>query len=117
MMSVIRFFATLFSVLLLFSCGLIAQSKHGASPGKLVGNIVDMYRAAVVITHESEQDEILKAKVDSRGHFEISLAPGYYDVLVAADGFRPACKRVWIQSDQTISFSPHLNINEETMQH
>ena len=46
--------------------------------------------------------------IDNAGQFRISLAPGLYDVFVAAAGFAPTCTVISIRSGEVIRFEPRL---------
>jgi hypothetical protein len=44
------------------------------------------------------------SKVDQEGRFELPLAPGLYDVFIAAGAFLPQCKVVEITADHAATF-------------
>jgi len=99
-----------------------ALPGHAQPPGatKLVGQVVDSYerapisRAFVVIHRDGGQEDQVVA-VDSNGRYEVELVPGY-DVMVGANSFAPACKRVEIVYGKTSHFNPKLSPDTEHME-
>lgn len=100
-----------------------ALPGYAQKPGepKLVGQVVDSYervpisRAFVVIHREGRQgDQVVT--VDSKGKYEVELVPGYYDVMVGANEFAPACKRVEILDGKTVHFNPKLSPDSEHLE-
>lgn len=53
----------------------------------------------------------LTAETDSRGSFQIELAPGFYDVFVSAMGFSPVCRKIRIKPGQVATFNPKLEVD------
>jgi len=51
--------------------------------------------------------------IDKAGQFRISLAPGLYDVFVAAAGFAPTCTVVEVRSGEVTRFDPRLGPDTE----
>ena len=62
---------------------------------------------AFVLVHQPEGKKDFIVKV-SNGKFELSLAPGLYDVFVSASGFAPTCQRIKISAGQSAAFNPRL---------
>jgi hypothetical protein len=87
--------------------------------GKLAGNVADTSEApiryAFVLVHGSITGNVT-VKINERGEFDVSLAPGLYDVFVAADGFAPVCKKIEIKVDASAVFKPGLEPDSEHLQ-
>lgn len=47
-------------------------------------------------------------KTDTHGAFYAEIPPGFYDILVAAPGFSPDCKKIRLKPDQNASFNSKL---------
>ena len=113
-----------FGLFLSLSCCLFgsAQTKPDIShAGILSGDVADAFEnapipRAVVFLRGSGKREIIPIKIDSDGKFELSLAPGYYDIFVGADGFVPMCKVISMESEKTTKFSARLGTDSEHMQ-
>lgn len=88
--------------------------------GRLAGNVADTYeevpiRYAFVLVHRSITGN-MTVKINERGEFDVSLAPGLYDVFVAADGFAPVCKKIEIKANASAVFKPRLEPDSEHLQ-
>jgi hypothetical protein len=113
-----------FGLFISLSCCLTgsAQTKSDIShAGILSGEVADASEnapipRAVLFLRGSGKREIIPIKLDSEGKFELSLAPGYYDIFVAADGFVPMCKVISMESEKTTKFSARLGPDSEHMQ-
>jgi hypothetical protein len=108
--------------LLLFA-GLAAISQTGqkVGDGKLQGDVADMaenapIQYAFILVHSGSRKEDVTAKVDANGQYELQLAPGLYDVFVAAEGFAPSCKKVQVVVDGTTTFRARLKPDTEHLQ-
>jgi carboxypeptidase family protein len=100
-----------------------AQST-GASEGVLSGIVADKAEDApipyaFVYVHGAYKKARADTSVpiDNAGRFRISLAPGPYDVFVAAAGFAPTCTIVSIRSGEETSFEPRLDPDFEHSEH
>ena len=105
-------FALFVLVLAALSSGASAQSTPRAVEGKLTGQVNDAVAnapvaKAFVLVHQPEGKKDFIVKI-SNGKFELSLAPGLYDVFVSASGFAPTCKRIKISAGQSAAFNPRL---------
>jgi hypothetical protein len=83
-----------------------------ASEGKLIGDVADKAEntpipKAFMLVHRPDGQKDVIVKV-SDGRFQLSLAPGLYDVFVAASGFAPSCKKMQISQGQTAVFKARL---------
>jgi catecholate siderophore receptor len=71
-----------------------------SQPGRLSGRIVDQTGAplasARVIVKTVGTDAVRQVTTDSDGRFTLDLEPGEYSVLVSADGFQQAERRITI---------------------
>src|SRR5262245_44106121 len=54
----------------------------------------DSSGSSVGLTTNAGPFQDTKVKTDQRGHFEVTLPPGFYDVMVSANAFSPQCKKV-----------------------
>jgi hypothetical protein len=98
-----------------------SQTVRSQMEGELTGTVTDIGEGApipkaYVLVHSEATNKDVGEKVSSRARFDVSLEPGDYDVLIAAPGFAPACKRVEIKSATTTDFSPKLGPDTEHMQ-
>ena len=71
---------------------------------------------AFVLVHQHSGSDDHKANIDSKGRFNMRLAPGLYDVFVAADGFAPDCKRVKVVMGKTTTFNVALSPDIEHLE-
>jgi len=113
--------------LLLLFC---APCALGAPKTGIVGTITDENGAALsghlatrVLVHwdASGSDTGLKSnagipkdivvEVDSTGHFEVTLPPGFYDVFVSAMAFSPKCRKVRVRAGEVVTFDAKLRID------
>jgi hypothetical protein len=85
------------------------------SQGVLTGVVADKAENApipyaFVYIHGAYKKAHIDASIpiDNAGRFRISLAPGLYDVFVAAVGFAPTCAIVSIRSGEVTTFLPRL---------
>lgn len=105
---------------ILLISGLPGQAQPPGAT-KLVGQVVDNYerapigRAFVVIHREGDQEDQVVA-VDSKGRYEVELVPGYYDVMIGANEFAPACKKVYVIDGKSTHFNPRLSPDTEHME-
>lgn len=53
------------------------------------------------------EDRFLKS--DTHGVFYAEIPPGFYDVLVAAPGFSPDCRKIRLQPAQNATFNSKLH--------
>lgn len=87
-----------------------AQSKLG--PPSLSGNIssdVGMpIENANIWIHDWKGKSFFNVESDKKGYYMVNLPHGVYFVLIAAPGFTPVCKRIWVQEDKPIQFSVHM---------
>ena len=88
------------------------QGVPRASEGKLIGDVADKAENAPIpkafmLVHRPDGQKDVIVKV-SDGRFQLSLAPGLYDVFVAASGFSPSCKKMQISQGQTAVFKARL---------
>jgi hypothetical protein len=97
------------------------QGLPRLSQGKLVGDVADKAEnapipKAFVLIHPDFQDQkdVIIKVVDSR--FQLSLAPGLYDVFVASSGFAPSCKKIKVSEGHTTAFKPRLEPDSEHME-
>lgn len=105
----------------LLACGLTvsaATARSEASKGILDGDVADAIEgapisSAFVLIHRGGGSRDTVVRLEPSGKFQVPLAPGRYDIFVAADGFVPTCKVVEIVSDQTTQFSPRLRADVE----
>ena len=86
--------------------------------GNLMGNVADVIENAAlprafVYIHGTGGNQNNVVKLDSTGKFVLSLAPGLYDVFVAADGFSPMCKKIRIDPGETTQFVAKLRADVE----
>ena len=98
-----------------------SQSDTNQAEGRLTGTVTDVGEGAqiseaYVTVHSETTSKDVGQKVSSQGRFNVSLRPGYYDVLISAPGFTPACRRVVIKSVTATDFSPKLGADTEHMQ-
>jgi hypothetical protein len=105
-----------------FSIMCFAQAGTDATNGQLEGTVADAAEGvpipyAYVLIHANVGEKEIVAKVNSRGKFVFSLEPGLYDVLVAATGFAPTCRKLEITRGKTIEFNSRLEPDEEHLQH
>lgn len=114
---------SLLIVLLISASAGYTQAPRATSSDKtkLVGQVVDSDERApitnaFVVIHGEEGQEDQVATVDSKGHYEVELIPGYYNVLVGAREFAPTCKRVEIVRGRTAHFSPKLSPDFEHLE-
>jgi hypothetical protein len=80
--------------------------------GKLSGEVAEASAnaplgKAFVLVHQPEGKKDFIVKV-SNGRFELSLAPGRYDVFVSAEGFAPTCAAIRVTAGETASYKPRL---------
>lgn len=104
-----------------FFLALCLVSSHGQiagnQTGKLTGDVADVVekipipRAFVYIHGGGIGNPVIG--LDRRGRFEVALAPGFYDVFVAADGFVPSCRKIRIRSQETVTFQVRLQADTE----
>ncbi len=99
-------------ILAALSSGVGGQSTPHTLEGKLTGQVSDATAnapivKAFVLVHQPEGKKDFIVKV-SNGKFELSLAPGLYDVFVSASGFAPTCQRIRISAGQSAAFNPRL---------
>jgi hypothetical protein len=113
-------------VCLAFGVTGIAQTAATGQNGTLSGDVTYVddgapIRNAYVVIHRHESTGVgvtdTNARVDSKGMFEFSLAPGLYDVMVAASAFAPTCKKIEITSGKSTEFKPRLEADDEHLQH
>lgn len=71
---------------------------------------------AHVWIHEQSGKSSLTARLDKAGQFSIQLSAGYYDVLFAAPGFAPSCKKIWIRPDSPVKVKVNLGPDKENSQ-
>jgi hypothetical protein len=89
--------------------------------GKLVGDVADAFEGApipqafvFVRGWGGVGDRVVE--LSAKGGFELPLAPGPYDVFVAAQGFAPACKKVAIVSGRSVQLKAKLRVDSEHME-
>ena len=58
----------------------------------------------------------MSAHPDGRGRFQLKLAPGLYNIFVAADGFAPRCKVIEMKASQVTSYRVKLEPDSEHLQ-
>jgi hypothetical protein len=97
------------------------QGLPRTSQGKLVGDVADKAEnapisKAFVLVHPDFQDQKDVTIKVSDGRFQLSLAPGLYDVFVAASGFAPSCKIIKISEGHTTTYKPRLEPDNEHLQ-
>ena len=116
-------FSTLLIVLLISASPVYAQAPRATSSDKtnLVGQVVDSYerepnRSAFVVIHSEGGQEDQVVTVDPKGRYEVALVPGYYNVMIGASEFAPACKRVQIVYGRTSHFNPKLSPDTEHLE-
>jgi len=105
------------SALMIGSAATNAQVIPKVAAGKLTGQVANAAATtpiakAFVLVHQPEGKKDFIVKV-SNGKFELSLAPGLYDVFVSASGFAPACKRIKISAGQSAGFNPRLQAESD----
>jgi hypothetical protein len=105
-----------------FLCNVaLGQGLKRTPQGQLIGDVADeaenaLISKAFVLVHPDFQDQkdvIIKV---SDGRFQLSLAPGLYDIFVASSGFAPACKVIEISQSHTTTFKPRLRPDNEHLQ-
>ena len=104
-----------------FSISVLAQAGTDAANGQLDGTVTDAAEGvpipyAYVVIHADGGEKDKAVKVNSRGQFVFSLDPGLYDVLVAAAGFAPTCRKLEITRGKTTEFDSRLKQDEEHLQ-
>jgi hypothetical protein len=113
-------FLTLFSLLFWCFATVVAQQSSSAT-GKLVGDVADAFEGvpipgASVFVHGRDGAGDKRIAVGVKGGFELTLAPGLYDVFVAASGFAPMCKKLAIVAGRSVEFKARLRADDEHMQ-
>jgi hypothetical protein len=111
---------TLFSVLFWCLPGVRAQQSSPIM-GKLVGDVADAFEGAPVPQAfvfvrgwGGVGDRVVE--LSAKGGFELPLAPGPYDVFVAAQGLAPVCKKVAIVSGRSVQLKAKLRVDSEHME-
>jgi hypothetical protein len=97
------------------------QRPNAATEGALVGTVADKVENApiphaFVYVHGGPRKADSVPPVDGLGRFQVSLAPGLYDVFVASPGFLPTCVVVSIESGKTTKYEPRLGADNEHLQ-
>jgi len=98
-----------------------------AAQNKITGSITDSQGAAILgarifihwdhsgsevgLTTNSgiKQDVVLTT--NASGAFSTNLPPGFYDVFISAAAFSPDCRKVRLNTGQTLTLNPKLNIS------
>jgi hypothetical protein len=98
---------------LFLSFAVHSQTPSNAHHSELHGDVADAAENApityaFVLVHSGSGKGDFTAKLDDRGRFKLALAPGSYDVFVAAEGFAPSCKKVEISLGHTTTFKGRL---------
>ncbi len=97
-----------------------ANAQSSVSDGGLVIEVHDTADApisnAYVLLHNffGARDPIIKNA--GGGRFEVSLAPGLYDVFVGAKGFAPMCKAVRVEPGKSLHIPLRLHLDWEHME-
>ena len=99
------------------TCG---QKARGSSQGNLAGDVADkaenaLIAKAILFVHGANGQKDVIVKVTD-GRFQLSLAPGLYDVFVAAAGFAPSCRVIEISEGRMTTYKPRLGPDEEHLQ-
>jgi hypothetical protein len=110
----------LFSVL--FWClPVVCAQQSSPIIGKLFGDVADAFEVAPVPRElvfvrgwGAVGDRVVE--LGAKGGFERPLAPGPYDVFVAAQGFAPVCKKVAIVSGRSVELKVKLRVDSEPME-
>jgi hypothetical protein len=50
-------------------------------------------------------------EMDSQGHFQAELPPGFYDVFISAFGFSPTCRKIRVKPGEVVTFNPKLQVD------
>ncbi len=108
----------------LIFCYLVSVARTqpaNRNSGILTGDIADGIEgapipSAFVLVHGGGGRPDAVVKLDRTARFSVSLAPGNYDIFVAAEGFAPTCRRVSVVAGRTTRYAPRLKANEETLE-
>jgi hypothetical protein len=60
--------------------------------------------------HKRPRKWLRQTITDNAGTFSIKLPPGYWDVFAYPDGFRPACRVIYISPGETVTMDLRLQI-------
>lgn len=107
---------------LLFCCSNVAFPQSPArGSGTLAVDVRDAVEGAridnaFVLVHHVENGRDTTVTLTAAEDFSASLAPGVYDVFVAASAFAPTCKAVAIMPGQVSRFAAHLRADEEHLE-
>lgn len=118
-----KFWLVLVLLIGVMFCGSVsvAQSVTSETSGLLVGAVTDAaekapIKYAFVLIHQHSGSTDQKASLDSNGRFTLHLAPGLYDIFVAADGFAPKCEKVKVLAGKTRTFDVALSPDTEHLE-
>jgi hypothetical protein len=106
------------ALICLVLCCSVSGSPHG--DGFLDGDVADTFeqapvpKAFVYIHSRVANDKV--AELTPSARFHVALAPGIYDVFVAAKGFAPMCKAITIQEGRTTNFKAKIGPDIENSQ-
>jgi hypothetical protein len=86
--------------------------------GRLIGTVTELPEGqpvtkAAIYIHSFRNEGDMTTKVDSQGKFVVSLAPGVYDIFVAAPVFAPTCKAIRILPGKTTDVSLKMDFDVE----
>ncbi|HZQ23194.1 MAG TPA: carboxypeptidase regulatory-like domain-containing protein [Terriglobales bacterium] len=93
------------------------QSNHGV----LTVNVADAIEKApiaraFIFVHGHTGSQAIMKNHTSAGHYDISLAPGLYDIFVTAPAFAPTCKIVVVNSGETTTYNVTLKADDEHLE-
>jgi hypothetical protein len=98
------------------ACSATSIRKHGTLEGNVSDAAEDApIQTAFIFVHRSGTSDV-SARPDGRGDFQLNLAPGLYDIFVAADGFAPRCKVIEMKASQVTSYRVKLKPDAEHLQ-
>ncbi len=116
-----RLVGVMLVVLFLFFTVPISGTGQTSQKGKLVvrvsiGDNNTTARDAFVYVKDYFGQSSTALSANQPGQFELSLAPGLYDVFVGEGSSLPMCKRVEIKSDHTKMYTAKLEADEDHLQ-
>jgi len=88
--------------------GTIVDSEGAAIRGARILIHWDQSGATVGLRSNVGLEKDLTVDTGSKGDFTAELPPGFYDVLVTANGFSPDCRKVRIKFGETTIYDAKL---------
>ena len=120
-MKTVRLIGVTFIGLFLFLTAPISGTDQSSQKGKLVvrvwqGDDNSPARDAFVYVKDYLGQSSTAPSAKQPGMFELSLAPGLYDVFVGELSSLPMCKRIEIRADHTKVYTAKLEVDEDHLQ-